>query len=260
MSHDTPYQARIEAETGALYDELWNRFNEDDFTFALRESEQYFKLEPTWVQGKRCLDVGCGVGFFVRRLFEAGAQEVYAIDIGKRNRENTLRWNAAYKDRLQVLDMSALTLSFPDGFFDFTHSNGVLHHTPDPFKGFEELVRVCAPGGRVVVGLYGRGGIFPGSISILRKLVRYLPFSFVSRLISWIFPKPYDQYLVLDFLFVPIVNRYTEPEVRAWFEKKGLITIQRHALHSRYQQGGWLSRLLHGAGYITMSGQKPIKV
>ncbi len=254
---DAAYTASIEAKTGTLYDDLWNRLQEKDFNFALRESEQYFDLDPAWVKGKRCLDAGCGVGFFVRRLFQAGAGEVYAIDIGERNRKNTLRWNEVYKDCLHVLDMSVLSLSFSDGYFGFVHSNGVLHHTTDPFKGFQELVRVCEPGGHIVVGLYGRGGLFPGLISALRVVVRYLPFSFVSHLISWLFPQPYDQYLVLDFLFVPIVNRYTEPEVRAWFEAVGAREIKRHRLHSRYQQGSWWSRLLHGAGYITMSGRKP---
>ncbi|HEX2119380.1 MAG TPA: class I SAM-dependent methyltransferase, partial [Acidimicrobiales bacterium] len=40
--------------------------------------------------------------------------------------------------------------------FDFVCSLGVLHHLDDPEAGFQRLVRLLAPGGRVLVYLYSR--------------------------------------------------------------------------------------------------------
>jgi D-alanyl-D-alanine carboxypeptidase len=55
----------------------------------------------------------------------------------------------------------------------------------------------------------------------------------------------------------PIVVSVLGSTEKGRFEAVGAREIKRHRLHSRYQQGSWWSRLLHGAGYITMSGRKP---
>lgn len=246
----------VRTHTAALYDDLWNRFNRDDFEFALAESEGYYKLPGEAVKGKRCLDAGCGVGFFVTRLFRAGAAEVCAIDIGKKNIANTRHWNEAWKDKLTVREQSVLDLDFPASSFDFVHCNGVLHHTEDPERGFRNLVNVTKSGGRTVIGVYGAGGLMPLSIGILRKVVKVLPYRLVSSLIARLFPKPYDQYLILDFLFVPIVNRYREDEIREWFKKSGYRDIVRSRIHTRYRHGSFFAKLMHGEGYITMEGIK----
>ena len=52
------------------------------------------------------------------------------------------------------LDMKNVTLRegdlfklpYDDGYFDIVISQGVLHHTSDPYRGFRELVRICRPG------------------------------------------------------------------------------------------------------------------
>ena len=238
-----------------MYDDLWRRLDETSFAFALAESERYFHLDPVLVRGKRCLDAGCGVGFFVTRLCRAGAAHVEAIDIGEENCRNTAHWNRAFGDRVTVRRMSVLSLAYPDASFEFTHSNGVLHHTEHPFEGFQELCRVTAPGGTVVVGLYGAGGLFPLAVRALRRMVRRMPYPAVSRVVSWLFRKPYDQYLILDFLFVPIQRRYRASEVRTWFNTMGCTDVVRYATHSRYRPGSAWARLLHGEGYLTMSGR-----
>ena len=47
-----------------------------------------------------------------------------------------------------------LNLPFADDSFDIVNSQGVLHHTADPYGGFQELVRVLKPGGLVIIYLY----------------------------------------------------------------------------------------------------------
>jgi ubiquinone/menaquinone biosynthesis C-methylase UbiE len=43
------------------------------------------------------------------------------------------------------------TLPYPDGAFDIVTTRFSMHHFPDPVAVMREMVRVCAPGGRVAV-------------------------------------------------------------------------------------------------------------
>lgn len=246
----------VEPETAALYDSLWNEFDAKAFAFARSESEKYFALRVDVIKGKRCLDVGCGVGFFVHRLFAAGAAEVCAVDIGDLNLKNTLHWNERWKNNLLVTKMSAKKLEFPNSDFDYVHSNGVIHHTDDPYGCFKELVRVTKPGGTTTIGVYGAGGLFPFFISVCRVIAKVLPRNLVTGFVKFIFKTPYDRYLVLDFIYVPLVSRYRETEIRRWFKDFGYQDVWRSSSHSRYKYDSFFGRLLHGDGYITMTGRK----
>lgn len=244
----------VREHTATLYDDLFNRFDETAFAFAVRESEQYYALPD--VRGKRCLDVGGGAGAFVRRLFQAGAAEVHDVDIGKKNCASVLYWNKQWNDRLVVKQDSVESLDYPDGFFDFVHSSGVVHHIPEPERGFKELARVTKPGGLTVLGVYGRGGLMPFTIAVLRRIAPLLPYAFVSRVVLFFFRNPYSQFLVLDFLYVPIVNRYREEDIRRWYQDAGYAEVTRSTLHARYRYGTVSTRLLHGEGYIVLQGRK----
>ncbi|TSC72460.1 MAG: hypothetical protein G01um101438_544 [Parcubacteria group bacterium Gr01-1014_38] len=246
--------AMTRKQTAVLYDDLFDRFDEGAFAFAVKESERYYALPD--VRGKRCLDVEGGAGAFISRLFQAGALEVHGVDIGEKNCVSVLHWNKPWKDRLVVKQGSVESLEYPDGFFDFVHSGGVVHHLVQPEQGFEELARVTKPGGLTVIGVYGRGGLMPFTISVLRRIASLLPYSLVSRVVSWFFSNPYSQYLVLDFLYVPIVHRYREEDIRRWYEDAGYTDITRSRLHARYTYGSLSAHLFHGEGYITLQGRK----
>ena len=40
--------------------------------------------------------------------------------------------------------------------FDFAICNGVLHHTADPFLGFQTIAKLVKPGGVILIGLYNK--------------------------------------------------------------------------------------------------------
>lgn len=247
----------VTSKTAALYADLWARLDQPAYELAINESELFYTM-PEEVRGKDCLDVGCGSGFFVTRLFRAGAKSVAAMDISAQCVELTRRWNKEWSASLTLAIAGFPKLDFPDNAFDFTHSNGVLHHTEDPRVGFTELCRVTKPGGLTVVGMYGAGGLFPFILNILRSIARHVPYSVCSTVINGVYASPYDQYRALDYLYVPIQRRYTEEEMRDWFTERGYRDIMRTNTHIRYWKRPIWSKFIHGTGYLMMSGRKPL--
>jgi len=99
--------------------------------------------------GQRVLDVAAGNGnatlAAARRWCDVVSTD-YVAALLERGRARASAEGMA----IQFEEADAENLPYPDASFDVVISQGVLHHTSDPFRGFEELVRVCRPGGFVV--------------------------------------------------------------------------------------------------------------
>ena len=136
------------------------------------------------LEGRAILDVGCGVGAYVR-AFGQYSDEVYGIDIDP---EKVAEARQVVGDRVTVA--SAEALPYPDGRFDVVLSHEVIEHVTDDRWAVAEAVRVLRrpepggrPGGRLVLfcpnrlypfethGAYWRGTYHFGNI----PLVNYLP-------------------------------------------------------------------------------------
>jgi len=139
---------------------------------------QYVALE-----GARVLDVGCGLGLYVRRLRELAA-EVHGVDI------DPAKVQQASQTLPNIREGSAEALPYADGFFDLVLLHEVLEHVPDDVKAVSEAHRVLRRGGRIMVfapnrwypfethGFYWRGRYRYGNI----PLVNYLPSRLRNRL------------------------------------------------------------------------------
>lgn len=128
------------------------------------------------LEGRRILDVGCGIGTYVRKLREF-SHRVYGIDV----EEGRLRCGALSVPGLALA--ASEHLPFPDGAFDLVLLNEVIEHVQDDAATLREACRVTATGGHIVIyapnrlypfethGIYlGRRYVF-GNI----PLVNYLP-------------------------------------------------------------------------------------
>lgn len=131
----------------ADYDRLREANESPGFSRALHEYGDF--------KGRTVLDVGCGNGYVLGKYAAEGAR-VFGVDL-------TGAGIALCRKRfaLQGLDGrfmvgNAESLPFPDAYFDCACSMGVLHHTPNPRAGVDELHRVLKPGGRLVLMLYHR--------------------------------------------------------------------------------------------------------
>jgi SAM-dependent methyltransferase len=136
------------------------------------------------LEGKRILDMGCGVGAFVRRLGEYST-EVYGTDI---DRERVAEGTQEVPNLgLAVCEQ----MPFADDSFDVIILHEVLEHVTDDQQTLQEARRVLAPGGSVVIFCPNRlypfetHGIFLGKRYVFGNIpfVNYLPNALRNRLV-----------------------------------------------------------------------------
>ncbi len=108
----------------------------------------------------RVLDVGTGPGRFAILLAkeEAGVAtlefEAEGVDTARKNAAD-----AGVADRIRFLRGDAARLPFADGTFDLVASANLIHHLEKPAESVREMLRVCKPGGRLVVADVNPAGL-----------------------------------------------------------------------------------------------------
>ena len=137
------------------------------------------------LEGRRILDVGCGVGQYVQRLQELPTAAACGIDI---ERDRVAQGAQHVPDLLLA---SAESLPFCDGAFDVVLLNEVLEHVGDDRQAVVEATRILPVGGHIVVyapnrwfpfethGIYWRGRYHFGNY----PLINYLPNPVRNRLV-----------------------------------------------------------------------------
>ncbi len=149
--------------------------------------------------GGRVLDVGCGVGIYMR-AFRQFTPHVFGVEIeGERAREASAFGG--------VVQSPGEALPFADDAFDLVLSHEVIEHVADDRASVAEMVRVLKAGGRLALfcpnrlypfethGHYWRGQYHFGNT----PLINYLPNRLRNRL-------------------APHVRAYTIRGLRALFE------------------------------------------
>src|SRR3990172_2722911 len=94
-------------------------------------------LGPEFFPGKLVLDAGCGFGRHLYYAAEFGA-EVVGVDFSAA--VEAARANTAGCKGIHLVQADIYRLPFREASFDFAYSLGVLHHLPDPERGFQALV------------------------------------------------------------------------------------------------------------------------
>jgi ubiquinone/menaquinone biosynthesis C-methylase UbiE len=125
-------------------------FSGADSPFARRPASTLSWIEP--VSGDMIvLDVACGAGHATEPV-AAKVRQVIGIDLTPELLDlgaRRLRANGIANVLLQ--EGNAEALPFADESFDIVCCRSSLHHFGEPRRAVDEMVRVCRPGGRVVL-------------------------------------------------------------------------------------------------------------
>lgn len=151
------------------------RYDNDNFMHDVVGFDQW--------AGKRVLEVGCGLGTDLLQFARGGA-EVYGIDLTEKGANLTRKRLTLYglNGRISVGDSESLP--FESNYFDLVYSWGVIHHTPNTEAAAREIVRVCKPGGQIMVMLYHRRSLLALQAWAYYGLMKGKPFTRPSEIIA----------------------------------------------------------------------------
>jgi SAM-dependent methyltransferase len=105
------------------------------------------------------LEAGCGTGQLSNYLASRSSRSVFATDMTL----NSLKLGHEFKERndignLAFIQMNLFRPIFREESFDVVISNGVLHHTNDPYLGFQSISKLVKKNGYIIIGLYNKFG------------------------------------------------------------------------------------------------------
>jgi SAM-dependent methyltransferase len=158
-----PQRPDITREMQAFYEESpFPDYDEFDSVATLMEKARQGlfakQLDDELPAGIRILEGGCGTGQLTNFLSVAN-RSVFGTDMCRASLELGEEFRRANRlERAHFVQMNLFRPAFRPETIDVVISNGVLHHTSDPFLAFQTLTELVKPGGYILVGLYHRYG------------------------------------------------------------------------------------------------------
>jgi SAM-dependent methyltransferase len=243
-----------QGRTAAAFGYSWTQYPRDNPYTEAQWRDWIEPLAESDFGGKVVLDAGCGLGGFAEYARAWGARLVVGVDLSE-------AIDAAHErldGRVELVQGDIYRLPLAQASFDVAYSIGVLHHLPDPERGFRSLVSAVRPGGLVFAWVYGRennGWIVYGFDPLRRHVLSRLPRGFlkwavalplagVLRVLVRVAQRarglPYGDYLrwlgerefgythgvVFDHLVAPVAHYIRREEFECWFRRAGLVDVR----------------------------------
>jgi SAM-dependent methyltransferase len=193
--------------------------------------------EHVRLQGKRILDIGCGMGMYVAR-FRQFSDDVYGVDVDPDKIARASEW----LPNLQVAP--AETLPFEDDSFDVIFLNEVIEHVEDDRRTIQEAYRVLAPGGHIII--YAPNRLYPFETHGFFLLGKYYGPCNLPILANWV-PDWVRRY------FAPHVRIYTRSDIRNLFAGLNVqMVVESHIFPGcdNWAERGMLGRLFRDAMHL----------
>jgi SAM-dependent methyltransferase len=110
--------------------------------------------------------------------------------------------------------------------FDLVISNGVLHHTSDPFLGFKSIAKLVRPKGYIIIGLYHKYGRIVTDIRRIINNATKDKFKFFDRrAVDKSISTAKSTAWFLDQYKNPHESKHTVEEVLGWLKEAGFTFI-----------------------------------
>jgi SAM-dependent methyltransferase len=109
--------------------------------------------EPRFARPGRMLDIGCGAGWFISQMRDQGwdvkgvEPNIKAAEFGRN------------KQGLDIFPGSLLDADFPARAFDYVRMNHSFEHMANPNQILEEIYRVLADQGKLMIGVPNRDSL-----------------------------------------------------------------------------------------------------
>jgi phosphatidylethanolamine/phosphatidyl-N-methylethanolamine N-methyltransferase len=137
-----PHESRVYSDLAHFYDSVFGR--------AFVDHEHEVIEGMTFRPGQQVLEIGVGTGIsldayppyvHVTGIDPSADMLAHAVE---KVRENQWR-------HIEVCNGDAHNLAFPDNSFDWVFTFHVLTVVSNPRRMMDEMIRVCKPGGRIIV-------------------------------------------------------------------------------------------------------------
>ncbi|HEV7844223.1 MAG TPA: methyltransferase domain-containing protein, partial [Pyrinomonadaceae bacterium] len=176
-------------ETARSFGYEWQAFSEILPDYETNFRWYFERFTPDTFKGKRVLDAGCGTGRHTYYVSQT-AREVVAMDLSQAI-EVAAR-NNRDKPNAHFIQADIYHPPFPPDSFDFVYSLGVLHHLPDPEKGFRSILKLLRRGGFMNIYLYwnleGEAAWRRGLLRVVtgaRQITTRMPHTLLKK-VSWV--------------------------------------------------------------------------
>jgi SAM-dependent methyltransferase len=177
--------------------------------------------------GVRVLECGCGTGQ-LSIFLSIPQRTVFGVDMCL----NSLRLGEDFKNkndlnRVHFLQMNLFAPIFKPESFHLVISNGVLHHTGDPFLAFQNIARLVKPGGYILIGLYHKyGRLFTDFRRLVFKISKNKLRVLDSRLMDEKLSQTRKETWFADQYENPHESKHTIGEVLKWFRETGFTFVK----------------------------------
>jgi SAM-dependent methyltransferase len=192
---------KAQRDTARSFGYEWQAFSEMLADYESNFRWYFERFASGSFAGKRILDAGCGTGRHTFHMARSNAGEVVAMDFSqaievaaRNNRENP---------NTHFVQADIYHPPFPPDSFDFIYSLGVLHHLPDPEKGFRTLLPLLRAGGYMNIYLYwnleGEAAWRRAALSAVtnvRRMTTRMPHALLKKL-SWLIAAGFQVAFVL---------------------------------------------------------------
>lgn len=156
------------------------------------------EFEESNIKGKYILEFGCGSGRFMDVVLKKGG---FAIGIDMSSSVEIAYKNLQKNNNFLIVQGDILSPPFKKGVFDAAYSIGVLHHTPDPIKGFKNMANCIKKNGKIACCVYPKKGLynFP-SVKFYRKFFNIN--NFFNKKLALIYSY-FSSYFLYYILWIP---------------------------------------------------------
>jgi SAM-dependent methyltransferase len=233
----------------------WQRFRKTQLDSSTGRTDTRDRLQASLnfplehLAGKLVLDAGCGMGRFAEIVQRYGGTYVgldysFAVDAAYAN--------AGCLPDVHFIQADLFQPPLAEGTFDLVMSLGVLHHTPDPRRGFLNIARLVKRGGQLTVTVYDAGNkVYVANSRFWRRYTTRLPrqvlhvLSYLAAPLYYLWTLPVLGWALRSVAFISLehdwrwrvldtfdwyspryMSWHTHHEVFGWFKENGFADVE----------------------------------